>query len=125
MSSSLYETRGPTIFGQENLDSGTETWLGKKFRTRRHLTQPKHDAAVLADELRTVLRGATIGDAKTRLVIPARDPDRRRSYISISTKLHITSGSRQISANRSSMPRSRPPQRPRISNVIALRTMLD
>ena len=81
----LYETRGPTIFGQENLDPDTETWLAKRFRsfrdTRRHLTGPKHDADVLATELKSVLQDATIGDAKTRLVIPAWDPDHRRPYI--------------------------------------------
>ena len=81
----LYETRGPTIFGQENLDPDTETWLAKRFRsfrdTRRHLTGPKHDADVLASELKPVLQDARIGDAKTRLVIPAWDPDHRRPYI--------------------------------------------
>lgn len=81
----LYEERGPTIFGQEDLDPDTETWLDKKLRsfrdTRRHLTQPKHDASVLSGELADILQDATIGDAKTRLVIPAWDPDLRRPYI--------------------------------------------
>ena len=47
----------------------------------RHLFKSKHDAAFLEIELRKILNDARIGDAKTRLVIPAWDADRRRPYI--------------------------------------------
>lgn len=81
----LYESRGPAIFGQEELVDAPESALRRKWHQlrdfRRHLSQPKHDAGVLARELDNVLNGASLGDARTRLVIPAWDPDLRQPYI--------------------------------------------
>lgn len=81
----LYENRGPTIFGQAGLSDAPEGWSRRKLRQigefRRHLFSPKHDAGILARELDSVLKGALIGEARTRMVIPAWDPDRRCPYI--------------------------------------------
>ena len=77
----LYESRGPTIFGQSD-DKG---WLGRKARNARaairHWTKPKHEAPALRDELHAVLGDRLIGDAETRLLIPAWDADQRSVYI--------------------------------------------
>lgn len=77
----LYENRGPTIFGQSD-DKG---WLGRKVRDAwaalRHVARPKHDASALRDELHAVLGDRLIGEAETRLLIPAWDADQRSVYI--------------------------------------------
>lgn len=77
----LYENRGPTIFGQ----AGDKSWLGRKARdaraTLRQLVKPKHEASTLRDELRAVLGDKLIGEAETRLLIPAWDADQRSVYI--------------------------------------------
>lgn len=81
----LYEDRGPTIFGQEQDADAKKRWPSKALTKLkdfgRHLVQPKHDADILARELEAVLHDAKIGDAQTRLVIPAWDPDQRSPYI--------------------------------------------
>jgi hypothetical protein len=77
----LYETRGPTIFGQ----AGDKGWLHRKSRdaraAMRHWVKPKHELSVLRDELYTVLGDRLIGDAQTRLMVPAWDADQRSVYI--------------------------------------------
>ncbi len=77
----LYETRGPTIFGQAE-DKG---WFGRKSRdaraAMRHWVKPKHELSVLRDELHAVLGDRLIGDAQTRLLVPAWDADQRSVYI--------------------------------------------
>ena len=77
----LYENRGPTIFGQ----AGDKSWIGQKARDARaalrHLIKPKHEASALRDELHAVLGDKLIGEAETRLLIPAWDADQRSVYI--------------------------------------------
>lgn len=75
----LYVERGPHIFGQSegilaNLAGGT-------WRRMKHVFAPKHDADLLRAELIEVLGTKRIGEAKTRLVIPAWDADHRGVYI--------------------------------------------
>lgn len=81
----LYEERGPYIFGQADQlerQSGRITKLFQKALSfRKHVREPKHDAKILRDELNKVLQGALIGEAKTRLVVPAWDADHRSVYI--------------------------------------------
>lgn len=81
----LYEERGPIIFGQSAASEAAPGALERLWRRAwaqgKHVVRPKHDAAVLRSELEKVLKGARIGDAKTRLVIPAWDADRRCPYI--------------------------------------------
>lgn len=73
----LYEQRGPEIFGQ---GSGLG-WADRLWRSIRHVVAPKHDADVLRGVLADVLKGERIGDAKTRLLVPAWEADRQSVYI--------------------------------------------
>lgn len=81
----LYEDRGPVIFGQSAVNDDVPGRLQRLFRKvwtkSKHAIRPKHDATILRDELAKVLQGARIGDAKTRLVVPAWDADRRCPHI--------------------------------------------
>ena len=75
----LYEARGPEIFGQHkghlfNLVTG-------KFRTLRWLYKHKYDSDALRTALRDVLGDKRIGEARTRLVIPAWNPVAQSVYI--------------------------------------------
>lgn len=74
----LYVERGPTIFGNT---SGVRGPLTKIYRSVRRLYDSKHNADHLRAELQTVLQDKRIGDATTRLVIPAWDPHHRSVYI--------------------------------------------
>lgn len=81
----LYEHRGPIIFGQ-NGDGGGSPGMLRRFWNSlaakgRWAVSPKHDADILAREIGSVLNGALIGHSRTRLVIPAWDPDLRSPYI--------------------------------------------
>ena len=75
----LYVSRGPRIFGQSG--SALTTFAGDAWRRVKHIVAPKHDADLLRTELATVLGSRRIGDARTRLVIPAWDSDHRGVYI--------------------------------------------
>lgn len=77
----LYVQRGPYIFGQDQDENPIKKLLGKLRRNTRHITSPKHDMERLAGELTAVLKGARLGDACTRLVIPAWDADHRSPYV--------------------------------------------
>ena len=77
----LYEQRGTFIFGQPSGDAPPSSFFKRLISCGKHAIRPKHDTNVLRDELRRVLGGARIGDAQTRLVIPAWDADRRCPYI--------------------------------------------
>jgi patatin-like phospholipase/acyl hydrolase len=81
----LYERRGPVIFGEDNADGKPPGRMRQAWRTLtatgRHVVGPKHDAAILARELKTVLNDDLIGQSQTRLVIPAWDADLRSPYI--------------------------------------------
>jgi hypothetical protein len=77
----LYVTRGPTIFGQSAQGGPVKQYLQKVGRKGRQILRPKHDATTLRAELHAVLGDRLLGDARTRLVIPAWDADRRSVYI--------------------------------------------
>jgi hypothetical protein len=81
----LYERRGPVIFGEDNADGKPPGRMRQAWRTLtatgRHVVGPKHDAAILARELKAVLNDDLIGQSQTRLVIPAWDADLRSPYI--------------------------------------------
>lgn len=75
----LYVMRGSEIFGQSNgpmVNRLLEAW-----RRLKHIFGPKHDANLLRSEINTILGGKRLGDARTRLLIPAWDPDHRSVYI--------------------------------------------
>jgi predicted acylesterase/phospholipase RssA len=77
----LYENRGPMIFGQGD----NKGWAGRKSRDARaalrHWVKPKHQAKNLRDELHAVIGDQLIGDALTRLMVPAWDADQRSVYM--------------------------------------------
>jgi hypothetical protein len=75
----LYEERGPEIFGQG--PGRLPRLLRGMARSARHAFAPKHDADVLRGVLADVLGEQRIGDAKTRLLVPAWEADRRSVYI--------------------------------------------
>lgn len=77
---SLYEEKGPAIFGQ---DKGRfVNWCSEKAKsTRRALFGPKHSSTNLEVELKAVLQDKKIGDAQTRLLVPAWNGKTNRVYI--------------------------------------------
>lgn len=77
----LYVQRGPTIFGQQQELKGLRKRLVAWWARGRHVAGPKHDAEILRRELSEILGGHRIGDAQTRLVIPAWEPDHRSVYL--------------------------------------------
>ena len=75
----LYEKRGPEIFGQGR--GPITDFVFSKLRQIRRLLLNKHDAAPLQVVLEDVLGNKRIGEAKTRLLIPAWNPVARSVYI--------------------------------------------
>ncbi len=76
---SLYEEKGPAIFAQTR--SGVVGWLGRHLRNGRWLFAPKYSAQPLRDALSEVLGDRRLGEAQTRLVIPAWHPQTQGVYI--------------------------------------------
>lgn len=70
----FYEKRGPEIFPAGG-------WLQRAKATIRHAFGPKHDEQRLETVLRSVLGDRKIGEAQTRLLVPAWNPERREVYI--------------------------------------------
>jgi patatin-like phospholipase/acyl hydrolase len=60
----FYETEGPRIFPKR---SGLREWLGRV----RGVFRPKFSDVALREAIRGVLGDRTLGEAKTRLVIPS------------------------------------------------------
>jgi patatin-like phospholipase/acyl hydrolase len=77
----LYVERGPEIFGESTSRGRVASWLLRRFRSARSLVAAKHDETALKRILDEVLKGKRIGDAETRLIIPAWDADLRSCYI--------------------------------------------
>lgn len=77
----LYEERGPYIFGQDRKRKGLAGVIHRVRSGARQVIGPKHDAALLRKELKEVLGDARVGDARTRLIVPAWDADLRSVYI--------------------------------------------
>jgi patatin-like phospholipase/acyl hydrolase len=75
----LYEKRGPEIFGHGH--GRVADYFHRKLRALRWCYQWKHDPGPLHAVLHGVLGEKRIGDATTRLVIPAWNPVARAVYI--------------------------------------------
>jgi len=76
----MYESRGPEIFSQQH--KGIRGWIERAFRKLRWLAWgPKYQPEALENALKVVLGEQKIGDAKTRLMIPAWHQESRRVYI--------------------------------------------
>lgn len=75
----LYETRGPAIFGEDNgpiLNAASRVGRFVRWFYRR-----KHSPTALRQALEDVFGDTRIGDARTRLIIPAWNPVARAVYI--------------------------------------------
>jgi patatin-like phospholipase/acyl hydrolase len=75
----FYERRGPEIFGQGR--GRVANFLHDKLRLGSWLVMNKHNSEPLRAVLEEVLRGKRIGDATTRLLIPAWNPVARSVYV--------------------------------------------
>ena len=75
----LYEDRGPAIFGQAS--GKVRNYFGKKLADARRVFTHKYTSEALEHELEAVLGRKRIGDASTRLLIPAWNPLARSVYI--------------------------------------------
>ena len=75
----LYEQRGLEIFGQGRGPFADS--ILRKLRLGRWLIMHKYDAGPLRTVLEEVLGNRRIGDAKTRLLVPAWNPVARSVYI--------------------------------------------
>ena len=75
----LYEERGPRIFGQDGhpVTNRLRRYLG----AIRHVGRAKHSSERLREELVKVLGERRLGEATTRLVVPAWSPVTRSVYI--------------------------------------------
>lgn len=78
---SLYQNNGPEIFGQSGHANRLANWLSFKRAKLRHLSRPKHDVERLRATLEPILSHKRIGDATTRLIIPAWDSGHNGVYI--------------------------------------------
>ncbi|GHF71421.1 hypothetical protein similar to Patatin [Seohaeicola zhoushanensis] len=75
----LYEEKGPTIFAQTR--TGVPGWLERRLRSGKRLWAPKYDAEPLRLALQEVLGARKLGEAQTRLVVPAWHPQTQGVYI--------------------------------------------
>lgn len=76
----LYEDKGPAIFAQTR--SGLPAWLSRRLRFGKWLVWgPKYSAAPLREALSEVLGDRRLGEARTRLMIPAWHPKTQGVYI--------------------------------------------
>ena len=76
----LYEEKGPAIFAQTR--SGIPGWLSRHFRNGRWLVWgSKYSAEPLRSALVGVLGERRLGEAQTRLMIPAWHPKTQGVYI--------------------------------------------
>jgi len=75
----FYDERAPEIFGQNN--HPLVNALLNRLRGLRSLYRPKYDSETLRTVLEAALPDKRIGDAKTRLIVPAWNPVAQSVYI--------------------------------------------
>lgn len=75
----LYETKRPAIFGQGH--SAAINFALRKVRSLRQIYRRKYSSEALKAALTNVLGELRIGDAKTRLLVPAWSPEAKTVYI--------------------------------------------
>lgn len=75
----FYEQHGPEIFGQDRGPVGN--FLTRALRGGRRWVKNKYESEPLRGVLKDVLGDKRIGDARTRLLIPAWNPTLRSVYI--------------------------------------------
>lgn len=77
----LYIDHGPEIFGEIEQHGPVRAWFSRRYRGIKRYWESKHDESALKNLLEKTLQGKRIGDARTRLFIPAWDADLRSCYI--------------------------------------------
>ena len=70
----LYVERGPSIFGANAAEGGFWNWAKAKGRAVRRVFRSKYRPDALREELVKVFEDRRLGEAGTRLLIPAFDP---------------------------------------------------
>ena len=76
----LYEDKGPDIFAQTH--GGFLGWIKRHFRWGRWMFWgPKYSSEPLRDALHGVLSDRQLGEARTRLLIPAWHPQTQKVYV--------------------------------------------
>lgn len=75
------EQQGPEIFGQSGHPNRIAALLSDQWASLKHWITSKHDADTLRAVLSNFLQAKCIGDAKTRLIVPAWDADLRSVYL--------------------------------------------
>lgn len=75
----LYEEQGPAIFAQTR--TGVAGWVDRRVSAARWLWKPKYSTQPLRDALHGALGDRKLGEARTRLVIPAWHPQTQGVYI--------------------------------------------
>lgn len=75
----LYEKRGPEIFGEDH--GALANLIFRELRGLRRFYRRKHDSDALRTVLQEVLGNRCIGEAQTRLVVPAWNPVAQSVYI--------------------------------------------
>lgn len=76
---SIYEKHGPDIFPQK-IHSKTR-WIRSCLEFLRHIVRTKYDATPLREVLIKVFKERQLGEARTRLIIPAWNPNAQSVYI--------------------------------------------
>ena len=75
----LYEKRGPDVFGQNH--DALQDFAYRKLRGIQWLCRRKYDSNALRSALQDVFGNKRIGEATTRLMVPAWNPVARCVYI--------------------------------------------
>ena len=75
----FYEREGPAIFSEDG--SPLIRWVSRRVRILRQLAVSKYSSERLRGALTLALGDRKIGDAQTRLILPAWNPGAQRVYI--------------------------------------------
>lgn len=75
----FYERDGPRIFSDDG--SPFVRWISRRLRIARQLAVSKYGSERLREALTQALGDRRIGDAQTRLILPAWNPEAQRVYI--------------------------------------------
>lgn len=75
----LYEEQGPAIFGQDG--NRWKRTIKKAWRRAKHFVSAKHTPEPLRVALDAVFKDRQIGEAVTRVVVPAWNPSLQKVYV--------------------------------------------
>lgn len=75
----MYETNGPNIFGKN--ESGPINYFSKMWNNIKHVRKNKYDSDPLRHAIHQAIGDRLIGEAGTRLLVPAWQPNVRCGYV--------------------------------------------